>query len=144
MGGRIAGLLLIGAFLLLSNGAVAQDGEPDATITLSGGSVGMGVGIHWGQGVLTYRGTNYPFTVEGLLVGEVGITAGDVEGAVYNLQRLEDFAGTYASASTGVTFADGGAVTAMWNLRGVMITLTSITRGLSVELTAEGIWVRLK
>ncbi len=144
MRGRIAGLLVIGALLLLPDGALAQDRQPDATITLSGRSVGLGVGVRWGEGVLTYRGTVYPFTVEGVLVGEIGVTNGEVEGAVYNLQRLEDFTGTYASASTGVTIVEGGVVTAMWNPDGVRITLTELTQGLALELATEGVRVRLK
>ncbi len=143
MTGKIAGLLVIGALLLPSGEALAQDRQPDATIRLSGESVGVGVGVRWGAGVLTFRGTAYPITIEGLSVGEVGVTTGDVEGAVYNLQRLEDFAGTYASASMGVTFAGGGVVTAMWNLHGVRITLTELTQGFALQLATEGVWVRL-
>ncbi len=142
MSGRITGLLVIGALLLFPAGGLAEDSQPDATITLLGGSVGVGVGVRWGQGVLTYRGAAYPITVEGFLMGEVGVTTGKVEGAVFNLHRIEDFAGTYVSASTGVTVADGGVVTAMWNLQGVRITLTGPTQGLAVQLATE--WLRAR
>jgi hypothetical protein len=33
-----------------------------------------GVGFSWGNGVLTYKGKTYPVQVEGLSVGEMGVT----------------------------------------------------------------------
>jgi hypothetical protein len=45
-----------------------------ATLTLSDGSIAAGIGFSWGKGTLAYAGKTYPVKVEGLSVGEVGIT----------------------------------------------------------------------
>jgi len=140
----ITSLIVIGTLLMLSGVAMAQDSKPDATLKLSGGSAGAGVGFSWGSGVLTYQGKNYPFKVEGLSVGNVGITVADASGQVYHLKNLQDFSGIYTSVSAGATLAGGGSVTAMRNQNGVEITLTSTTQGLNVKLAAEGMKISLR
>ena len=80
---------------LLCGSAVAQDAKkPDATVKLSEGTVAVGIGWSWGKGVLTYQGKTYPFKVEGLTVGEVGVTKAEATGDVFNLKKLEDFNGS--------------------------------------------------
>jgi hypothetical protein len=37
-----------------SSGSVAEDAQPDATLTLKGGSVAAGIGYTWGNGELEY------------------------------------------------------------------------------------------
>ena len=87
----VAGGAMVG---LLVGSAVAQGAKkPDATLKLSEGSVGAGIGWSWGKGVLTYKGKTYPFKVEGLSVGELGITKAEATGNVYDLKKLEDFSG---------------------------------------------------
>ena len=55
--------------------AFAKDTTPSATIKLSGGSVAAGVGVDWGRGTLTYQGKEYPISVKGVSVGDVGVTS---------------------------------------------------------------------
>ena len=51
------GLVAVGSLVMTVAGlAVAQPRNPDATLTLSEGSVAAGVGFSWGNGVLTYKG----------------------------------------------------------------------------------------
>src|SRR5947209_2662999 len=52
--------------------ALAKDTTPSATIKLSGGSVAAGVGVDWGRGTLTYQGKEYPISVKGVSLGDVG------------------------------------------------------------------------
>ena len=92
--------------MLLVWSAVAQDKKkadapkkPDATVKLSEGSVAAGIGWTWGKGELTYKGKKYKVKVDGLSVGEVGITKAEATGNVFNLKKLEDFDGVYATAS---------------------------------------------
>lgn len=139
----VTSLIVVGTFLMLSGLAMAQDSRPDATLKLSGDSVAAGVGFTWGKGVLTYQGKDYPFKVDGLSVGNVGITVAEASGQVYRLKKLQDFSGNYTSVSAGATLAGGGSVTAMRNQNGVEITLTSTTQGLNVKLAAEGVKISL-
>ena len=135
-----AAMLALGAV----SAASAQDAVPDGTLTFSGGSVAAGVGYSWGQGVLTYDNHNYPFTVEGLSVVDVGISNIEGAGEVYNLKSPAAFAGNYISGSVGATLAGGGSVAALENQNGVVIHFHSTTQGLKLNLSPSGVSIRLK
>ena len=125
---------------VLLGSAVAQDGKkPDATIRLSEGSVAAGIGWSWGKGTLTYKGKSYPLKVEGLSVGEVGVTKAEARGDVFNLKKVEDFPGLFAAAGAEGTAVKGAGVTVLRNERGVSITLKSTTKGANLKLAAEGL-----
>lgn len=140
----VAGLVAVGSLgVLLAGLAAAQAKKPDATLTLSEGSVAAGIGFSWGKGTLSYQGKTYPIKVEGLSVGEVGVTRASARGDVFNLAKLEDFAGNYAAAGAGGTVGGGGGATAMRNQNGVVIELTSTTQGASLKLATEGLRLSL-
>ena len=140
----VIGVLAVGGLVAALTGlAVAQGKETDATLTLSEGSVAVGIGFSWGKGTLSYAGKTYPVKVEGLSVGEVGITRATATANVFNLKRLEDFAGNYAAAGAEATIAGGAGVTAMKNQNGVVIEMKSTTQGASLKLAAEGLKLSL-
>jgi len=118
--------------------------KPDATIRLSAGSVAVGVGFSWGSGTLHYKGKNYPFSIDGVSIGDVGVTKAEATGSVYHLKHLEDFNGNYTAASAGATVAGGGSASSMQNQSGVKINMVSTTRGLKLKLAAEGVKIQLK
>src|SRR5215510_16159546 len=91
----IKSLTVISLALWLVGSAVAD--TPSGTVSLQSTSVAAGVGVQWGDGILTYNGKKYPFSVQGLEVVGVGYSAVTAEGTVYNLTQLADFAGVYAS-----------------------------------------------
>ena len=137
-------ILVLAMVLALSSLALAAEKKPDATLKLSQGQVGVGIGWSWGKGVLTYKGKNYPFKVEGLSVGDVGITKAEAEGKVYDLEKLEDFSGTFASAAAEATVAVGAGVVAMKNEKGVVIHLLPKTQGVNLKLAGEGVKLTLE
>ena len=103
------GLVAVGSLVMMVAGlAVAQSGNPDATLTLSEGSVAAGIGFSWGNGVLTYKGKTYPVRVEGLSVGELGVARATAKGEVSHLAKLADFPGNYAAVGAGATAGGGG------------------------------------
>jgi hypothetical protein len=122
--------------------AVAQGRSGD--ITVSGVSLAAGVGYTRGDGVLHLNGKEYPFAVNGLSVVDFGISHFDGAGDVYNLQRVQDFPGTYVSAGAGATVAGGGEVAVLENQKGVRILFHSTTQGLKLKLSADGVAVALK
>src|SRR5262245_45628125 len=124
----VIGWLAVGSLVTMLGGlAAAQGKKPDATVTLAEGSVAVGIGYSWGKGQLKYKGKTYPIKVEGLSVGEVGVTRASAVGNVFNLKKLEDFDGNYAAAGAGATVAGGAGVTAMKNQNGVVIEMKSTT-----------------
>jgi hypothetical protein len=134
----------VSLLVLVGGPAGAQDKKADATIELSKGRVAAGIGFSWGSGTLTYKGKKYPVTVEGLSVGEVGITRATARGEVFDLKKLEDFTGTYIAAEAGATVGGGAGVTAMKNQNDVAILLKSTTQGASLNLARSGIKLTLK
>jgi hypothetical protein len=93
--------------------------------------------------MLTYQGRTYPVKVEGLSVGDVGVTTASAVGNVYNLKNLADFAGAYTAAGAGLTVGGGAGATAMKNQKGVVIELIGTSKGLNIKLAAEGVRLTL-
>jgi len=124
---------------VLAGLALAQAKKPDATLSLTEGSVGVGIGFTWGKGTLTYQGKSYPVKIDGLSVGEVGVQRASATGDVFNLKKLPDFNGTYTAGAAGATVGGGAGITAMKNQNGVVIELKSTTQGASLKLAAEGV-----
>ncbi len=136
----VIGVVAVGSLVSLLLGlALAQAKKPDATLKLSEGTVAVGIGFSWGKGTLAYKGKNYPVKVDGLSVGEVGVSRATATGNVYNLKNLADFDGNYVAGGAEATVGGGAGVTAMKNQNGVVIQLKSTTQGASLKLAAEGL-----
>jgi hypothetical protein len=105
-------------------------------------SAAVGVGVTQGNGVLEYQGQEYPFTITGFSIGEVGATKVVAKGEVYNLHRVEDFAGMFVAATAGATIGGGAGVAAMKNQHGVDMVWTATNQGLSFSLAPSGLNVK--
>ncbi len=136
-------VLVMAVFVVFSGLAVAKD-APDATIELSEGQVGIGIGYSWGEGILTIKGKAHPVKVSGLSVIDVGITKASAKGSVYNLKKLEDFNGIYTSATAEGTVGGGAGATTMKNQNGVVINLITTTKGVNLKLAPSGVELTLK
>jgi hypothetical protein len=133
-------LAVVAGLMSLAGGFVgAQSRQPEARLELSEGSVAAGIGFSWGKGTLTYQGRTYPVKVEGLSVGEVGISRATAAGSVFGLKSIDDFSGNYTAAGAGATAGGGASASIMRNQNGVTIELTSTTQGASLKLAASGV-----
>jgi hypothetical protein len=122
----------------------AEDKAPDATLTLSEGSVAAGIGWSWGNGTLSFQGQTYRVKVDGLSVAEVGITKATATGTVYNLKSIDDFDGVYAAAGAEGTAGKGAGVSTLRNSKGVVVNLRSETKGANIKVAAEGLKLRVE
>jgi hypothetical protein len=122
----------------------AEDKMPDATLTLSEGTVAAGVGWSWGNGTLSYKGQTYRIKIDGLSVAEVGVTKASASGGVYNLKSIDDFDGVYAAAGAEGTAGKGAGVSSLRNSKGVVINLKSETKGANIKVAAEGLKLKLE
>ena len=138
------GLMVAATLTLPLSTALAKGKGPDATLQLSQGSVAAGIGFSWGGGTLTYRGKQYPVSVDGLSVGSVGISRANASGSVYNLKKLEDFNGTYTAVGAGAAVGGGGSVATMQNQNGVRINLRATTQGVKFTLGAAGVSLQVQ
>ena len=117
--------------------------EEAAKVRINGGSAALGIGGNWGNGVLTFDGYEYPFTLRGLTIGDLGATAFTGSGVVHDLHRAEDFSGNYTSLGAGLTIAGGGGAVTMRNQNGVAIDMLLTTRGLKIALGAGGLHMEI-
>jgi hypothetical protein len=140
----MAAALLSVAALADEPKAVAVDAPPDGTVTLSGGSVAVGVGYVWGHGDLSYQNASHRFSISGLSIIDVGAANISATGHVYNLKRLQDFQGNYVAATAGLTVGGGGSAAYLKNEHGVVMKLEATTVGLRFNLSADGVRVKLE
>ena len=147
------GLAIVGLGLLANCGpqqsatpvaaSSAPLGATEGRVTFSGGALALGLGFQWGSGVLTFRGMDYPFRINGLSVVDIGATRFTGSGTVRNLRNVADFSGNYVSISAGATLAGGGSVSALRNQNGVVIDGISTSQGLRLTLAPGGVNVAL-
>lgn len=122
----------------------AEGAQPDAILTLKGGSVAAGIGYTWGHGDLEYQESSHRFSIKGVSVVDVGATNFSASGQVYNLKKLADFSGNYVAAGAGITIAGGGTALYLKNEHGVIVKLIATDVGLKFTLSADGVHVTLK
>lgn len=130
--------------LVFTSSAMASDTTPSGTVTIESKSVALGVGVQWGDGVLTYEGKEYHFKVNGLSLIDIGVTSISAAGEVYHLNKIEDFTGTFMSAEAGIALGGGAGAVGMKNQNGVIMRLTSKKAGVKLKLAPEGIKVQMK
>jgi hypothetical protein len=141
---RITAAALVAACISIVPALGFAAEAPDATIDLTGGVVGLGVGVEWAKGTLHYQGQAVPVTVKGMSIASVGAGRISASGEVYHLKNLSDFSGNYTAVSAGAALAGGGAVAAMRNDKGVVIEMRSTTQGVDFKLGVDGIAVSVK
>ena len=136
-------LLALGCLAVFST-AMAADPVPSGTVTMKSKSVAIGVGVTWGDGVLTVDGKTYTFSVEGLSVADLGVAEVSTRGEVFNLKNVADFSGVYGTGEAGITLPSGPTDTIMRNPKGVVLRLHGSQQGARVTLAAGGVKLTLK
>ena len=94
---------------------------PSGLVTLTLKTVALGIGGSSGEGNLSFQGKNYPFSISGMSLVDIGISTYTGAGKVYDLRTPADLNGTFAASQA--TFAIGGGDSAMTmkNDRGVTL-----------------------
>jgi hypothetical protein len=135
VGGIGLGMVAVGA---------AQDAKPVGTVTVESKSIAVGVGVSWGDGVLTYKGKQHKFSLTGLSVVDLGVSKATAKGEVFDLKKLADFNGNYVAGEAGATVGGGAGVVVMKNQNGVVLRLTGTGQGVQLTLAAKGVDIKLK
>jgi len=108
--------------------------------------VAPGIGLSWGEGVLTYKGRDYPFTFKatGLFRDvDAKIAAAELSGQVFDLKKPEDFGGNYQKVESEGS-ASGGSHATMKNQNGVVVNLMSTIEGRKFNFSRDGMEIELK
>jgi hypothetical protein len=97
-----------------------------------------------GGGVLEFQGQEYKFNIGGLGIGGIGIAKLNAVGAVYNMDDISKFSGTYIQARAGATLGTGKSSLSLSNKNGVIIDLKSSNKGAALQLGVDGMILTLK
>ena len=146
MGRTLLGLLVAGSLLVALSVSSTPAQVPDGTVKITSRMVAPGIGLSWGEGVLSFKGRDYPFTFKatGLFRDvDAKIAAAELSGRVFELKSLEDFNGNYQRVESE-TAAGGTAGAAMKNQKGVVVNLVSTVEGRKFALAREGMDIELK
>jgi hypothetical protein len=131
-------LWLLTAFTTASS---ADTGTVSVVFTKGGFIVDVG----GGQGVLTFRGKRYPFTVSGMSLGfSIGASTSKFAGRALNLQRPSDLAGSYAVVGAGGAIAAGAGSTQLRNANGVILQLSGARVGAEVSAAVGGVTITMQ
>jgi outer membrane immunogenic protein len=143
--GRLV-LLAVNILLLAHISATAAQ-VPDGTVKITRRTISPGIGVEWGQGLLTYNGRDYAFSYRAggtFRHVDTEMTAVELAGQVFNLKTLEDFSGRYHKVESEGPATGGGSRVTMKNQKGVVVNVVSPIEARKFDLTREGLDVELK
>src|SRR6516165_11497228 len=142
----ISRLALFFLVMTVATGAVAAEkaATPSGKVTIQSTAIAAGIGVTWGDGKLSFKGKDYPFSIDGLTVVDFGISRANAVGDVYNLTDVAKFAGTYVAAEAGFTLAGGMGGMVLRNQDGVVMHIRSVSRGARLQLGTSGLRITLK
>ena len=136
---RIAILCTVLAWVVFASPATAEDVE-SGTFSLEIWRVSfIGSAAH-ASGTLDYDGKTYEITATGLGIGGFGASKTKVSGTVYNMDKREDFAGTYANVRSGIAVGDMDMAKSIYvqNQHGVRIKGKPEISGVQLNLGVDG------
>jgi hypothetical protein len=97
-----------------------------------------------GEGTLIFQGWQHTFEVKKMLVVNIGSGTVEIDGEVWNLEKVEDFAGTYHPIAADVK--GGKGLSGIWaeNEKGVRVNVRTKGQDLTIRLDPAGSVVTLK
>jgi hypothetical protein len=138
---RLAAFVLIAAVLPTTSSLAQAPGYVRVKLVKAGLMVGAG----GGNGVLTYRGRDYPFRISGLSLGvTAGASVSRLEGWASGIRQVGDFAGTYSSVGGGGAFVGGVGGVQLGNEKGVKIALQGPRAGMEFAANLSEVKISLK
>jgi len=106
---------------------------------------GFIIGVGGGEGVLTFRGNNYPFSVSGMSVGfTIGASTTKLVGRALNIRSPGDIAGSYAVIGAGGALAAGAGGVQLQNEKGVILQLHGPKVGVELSAAVGGVSIALR
>jgi hypothetical protein len=125
----------------LSSAASADSG----TVRISVVKGGWFVGVHGGQGTLTFHGRRYPLSIGGLDAGLVfGLSQTNLAGRVSNIRSASDVVGVYGAAGAGATLGIGARLIELRNDKGAILQLQGKQIGLMANVDLSGLAISLR
>jgi hypothetical protein len=138
--------IMLALFGLLTSAVVATPASAEVgTVRVVFTKGGFIVGVGGGEGVLTFRGKNYPFTVSGASIGfTVGASTTKLVGRALNLRSPGDIAGSYAVVGAGGALAAGAGGVQLRNANGVLLQLSGPKVGVELSAAMGGVTIAMR
>jgi hypothetical protein len=139
--------LIVGTLFLTAEIPPTPAQTPDGTVKITSRMVAPGIGLSWGEGVLTYEGRDHPFTFKATgLFRDVdpAMTAAELSGQVFNLKNPADFAGNYQKIESEASPGGSGTRATIKNQSGVVVNLVSTVEGRKFNFSRDGMEIELK
>jgi hypothetical protein len=138
--------VVVALFGLLTSAVVTTPASAEVgTVRVVFTKGGFIVGVGGGEGVLTFRGKNYPFTVSGASIGfTVGASTTRLVGRALNLRSPGDIAGSYAVAGAGGALAAGAGGVQLQNANGVILQLSGPKVGVELSAAMGGVTIAMR
>jgi hypothetical protein len=109
------------------------------------GKAGFVGAVGSGEGVLTFRGKRYAFTVEGASIGAtLAVSTGVLHGTALNISSPSDLGGPYTGVGGGVAVAAGVSTVRLRNEKGVVLELWGSKLGVEVSAHLALITIAMK
>jgi hypothetical protein len=124
-----------------------EERMPSGLVSLTFKSVAVGIGGTSGEGILSYQGKDYPFSVSGVSLVDIGVSTFQGAGKVYDLKSVNDFPGNYAAAQAAFAVRGGSGEMSMRNARGVSVVLLPTEgkeAGTRLSLGPAGVTINFK
>jgi hypothetical protein len=144
------------ALLFLPGAALAQDTptsadarkaekfKPTGTVTMDATSVVVGIGVSRGDGVLTFQDEDHAFKVSGLSLVGIGGSSISATGTVFNLEKIEDFPGTWVEVSGDAVLGLASAGGLTMRKGDVYMTLTGSQKGAKISAGGGGLTIKFE
>jgi hypothetical protein len=137
----VVGWLGLLASAAVATPALAEVGAVSVVFTKGGFIVGVG----GGEGVLTFRGHHYPFTVSGASIGfTVGASTTKLVGRALNIRSPNDIAGSYTVVGAGGALAAGAGGVQLQNGNGVILQLSGPKVGVELSAALGGVTITMR
>jgi hypothetical protein len=145
-GRTISRIALFFLVMTVATAAVAAEkaATPSGKVTIQSTAIAAGIGVTWGDGKLSFKGKDYPFSIDGLTLVDWGISRVNATGDVYNLDDVAKLGGTYVAAEAGLTLAGGIGGMVLRNQNGVVLHVRSTSQGARLQLGPSGLTIKLK
>jgi hypothetical protein len=140
----VSSIALFLVWALATTSVLAQSPNPSGKISVQSTSIAAGIGVSWGDGILSFQGKEIHFSVGGLSLVDFGISKASAVGEVYNLKDMSQFPGNYLAGEAGFALAGGMGGISMRNSNGVIIVLRSASTGAKLQLGPSGLDIKLK
>jgi len=137
---RMLSRLILGVTLVLVMAVAAAAQSPSGSVYFESAEGSTMGDTQWTGCTLLFKGKLHACTMTGLSAPITGLAR--VSGMVYDLKKMEDFAGTYKAA--GDEFSLGSGHLTVKNQHGVKMVLSAFSQLAELQTTDKGIEIKLK